>query len=182
MTHVYKTNKEIIDACYRHLESNKQIGERWGYEYHFYKPANTKYGPSQWLWDSGWHMIVWSHRNVENAIKDLQSLLNFQQDNGFIPEMIFWGQRSKLAKFMDRFFGYSNEKYTDITQMPMLAYSVRAIWNATKNVDLLKDFIPKLVRYFEWWEKERDPDGDKLISIIHPWESGIDASPLYDPA
>lgn len=28
----------------------------------------------------------------------------------------------------------------------------------------------------------RSPDGDNLVCIIHPWESGLDASPVYDPA
>lgn len=182
MTLIYKDVNEIMEACFNYLDSNEQTGERWGLKYHFYKPANTKYGPSQWLWDSGWHMIVWSHRDVDNALKDLRSMLQFQQPDGFIPEMIYWGERSRLSKFLDRFIGYSNEKYTDITQMPMLGYSIRAIWDATNDVELLKEFVPKLVRYFDWWAQNRDPDGDKLVSIIHPWESGIDASPLYDPA
>lgn len=182
MNKVYSNIEEIIEACYTYLKSNELSGERWGYKYHFYKPANTKYGPHQWLWDSGWHMLVWSYREVDNSIKDLRSMLQFQQPNGFIPEMIFWGERGRLARFLDRFIGYSNKKYTDITQMPMLAYSIRAIWKATEDVELLKEFVPKLVHYFEWWENERDPDGDGLVSIIHPWESGIDASPLYDPA
>jgi glycogen debranching enzyme len=64
----------------------------------------------------------------------------------------------------------------------MLGYSVRAIWNATKDIEILKEFVPKLVKYYEWWDNVRDPDRDGLVSIIHPWESGIDASPLYDPA
>ncbi|MFO8018952.1 MAG: trehalase family glycosidase [Promethearchaeia archaeon] len=182
MNYIYKTVDEIIDACYNHLQSNEVSGKRWGLPYHFYKPANTKYGSSQWLWDSGWHMIVWAHRNVNNSVKDLRTMLQFQKPNGFIPEMIFWENHSGLfAKLKDKLFGYSNEKYTDITQMPMLAYSVRAIWNATKNKDLSEEFVPKLINYFEWWEEARDPDNDGLVSIIHPWESGIDASPLYDP-
>jgi hypothetical protein len=58
---------------------------------------------------------------------------------------------------------------------------LRAIWDATQDGSLLREFLPKLVKYWDWWLRERDPDGDKLVSIIHPWESGIDASPCYDP-
>lgn len=191
----YSTVSEVIEACYQHLESNLQEGERWGLKYRFYKPAQTKYGPHQWLWDSGWHQIVWSHRNVEYSIADLRTLLQFQQPNGFIPEMIFWGYKKGLESVLEKVAGYSkkilkNEKtgkiykgvfWTDISQMPMLAYSLRAIWEATNDEKLLKEFVPKLVRYQEWWHKERDPDKDGLISIIHPWESGLDASPIYDP-
>ncbi len=176
----YRNVEELVEAAYEYLESHLVSGERWGMNYRFYKPANTKYGAYQWLWDSAFHMMIWSHRTPENAIKDLRSMLQFQQPNGFIPEMIFWSEKSFLDKLGDRFLGYSNPKYTDISQMPMLAYSLREIWNSTKDLDLLKELLPKLVHYQEWWDNERDPDGDGLISIIHGWESGLDASPLYD--
>jgi glycogen debranching enzyme len=178
----YNTIDEVIEAAYAYLDSHLVQGERWGLPFYFYKPANTKYGAHQWLWDSGWHMIVWSRRNPENAIKDLRTMLQFQQPNGFIPEMIFWGQRNKLEKISNFLIGYSNPKYTDISQMPMLGYSVRSIFEATNNIELLKEFVPKIVHYLEWWHNERDTDKDGLISIIHPWESGLDASPVYDPA
>jgi hypothetical protein len=38
------------------------------------------------------------------------------------------------------------------------------------------------VRYYEWWAAARDVDGDGLVTILHGWESGLDASPLYDGA
>jgi hypothetical protein len=28
----------------------------------------------------------------------------------------------------------------------------------------------------------RDVDGDGLVAAIHNWETGLDASPAYDPA
>jgi hypothetical protein len=37
-------------------------------------------------------------------------------------------------------------------------------------------------RYFDWYKKDRDIDGSGLITILHPWESGLDLSPAYDPA
>lgn len=39
-----------------------------------------------------------------------------------------------------------------------------------------------MVEYYEWWAKIRQPDNDGLIVVIHPWESGLDASPMYDEA
>ncbi|MBN2152018.1 MAG: hypothetical protein JW839_11260 [Candidatus Lokiarchaeota archaeon] len=183
----YPSIEAMTDACYDYLQSHECKGEKWGKPFQFYYPASTKYSHSQWLWDSGFHMISWSHRNVQNAIADLRTMLQMQQPDGFIPEMVFWGEeqgRGKrlLVKLVDKLMGYSNDRFTDITQMPMLPFSLRAIWNATKDVALLKEFLPPLVAYFDWWENTRDPDGDGLVSIVHPWESGIDASPVYDPA
>jgi hypothetical protein len=37
-------------------------------------------------------------------------------------------------------------------------------------------------RYHQWLRSNRDPDGDGLISIISPFESGMDWSPQFDSA
>jgi hypothetical protein len=180
MINLYKDIPELIEACYRCLKTNEMIGVKWGKPYHFYRPALTKYSASQWLWDSGWHMVVWSYRHPENTIAELRSLLKFQQPSGFIPQIIFW-DTGMFSRVMNNLFHiFSHKEYTDLTQMPMLAYSIRALWNATQDKELLREFVPKIVKYLEWWES-RDHDKDGLVSIIHPWESGIDASPTYDP-
>eukprot|EP01062_Namystynia_karyoxenos_P066248 TRINITY_DN60210_c0_g1_i1.p2 TRINITY_DN60210_c0_g1~~TRINITY_DN60210_c0_g1_i1.p2 ORF type:complete len:484 (+),score=144.07 TRINITY_DN60210_c0_g1_i1:70-1452(+) len=170
------TRAEIVNTCYRLLESHECRGSRWGLPYHFYRPALEKYGPSQWLWDSGSHMIVWSHRNVSNAVADLRSMLQMQQPSGFVPEMIFWEENPNPLQ-------YGNyTKFTPITQMPVLAFSLRAIYNATQDAGLLRELVPRLAEYWRWWGRERDLRGRGLVSIIHGWESGLDASPMYDRA
>src|SRR5271157_1104480 len=180
MPNIFDSIPEIIDGCYAHLESNLVEGDSWGKHYRFYKPANTKYGPHQWLWDSGFHMIAWSHRNPEYAVADLRTMLSIQQRNGFISEIVKWrGHPTSGERFSAKL--YSRPEFVDLTQMPVLAWSLRAIWDATQDESLLREFVPPLVRYWEWWLRERDPDGDRLVSIIHPWESGIDATPCYDP-
>ena len=179
-TMAYPDVHDLVEGCYTLLKSHEVSGARWHKHYHTYRPALKKYGPCQWLWDSGWHMIAWSNRRPENAVADLRTLLQFQQPDGFIPEIIFWKQNGFLRKLVGIFDGYSHEEFTDLTQMPMLAYSVRAIWQATRDKSLLLEFVPKIVKYLGWWQT-RDHDNDGLVSIIHPWESGIDASPAYDP-
>ena len=34
-------------------------------------------------------------------------------------------------------------------------------------------------RYFRWWANTRDLNNDSLVTILHGWESGLDASPMY---
>jgi hypothetical protein len=60
--------------------------------------------------------------------------------------------------------------------------SLRAIYEQTNDTQLLREIVPKLIRYFNWWKENRDVDGNGLVTILHPWESGIDLSPAYDPA
>ncbi|KAH3766888.1 glycoside hydrolase family 63 protein [Pelomyxa schiedti] len=177
----YSSVQEIVDACYAYLQSHELTGTKWGYNYQFYKPANDKYGPNQWLWDSGSHMIVWTHRNVSNSIADIRTMLQMQQPDGRIPEIIFWGPQTPTEELENKFF-WSTDQYVDLTQMPLLPYSVRAIFSVTNDISLLEELVPPLVKYYQWWAETRDVDGNLIVSIIHSWESGMDASPAYDPA
>jgi len=180
----------IVKQAYEFLTSHLVEGTRcWTgpdgqpgcYPYHFFRPSLTKYSAAQWLWDSGSHMISWSHRNVTNSILDLRTMLQMQRANGFIPETTFWPPQSNDTNFNNELF-YGNTETTEITQMPVLAHSLRAIYNQTKNISLLEEFVPKLVAYWRWWKDTRALSDSGLVSILHGWESGLDASPMYDDA
>ncbi|CUE73437.1 glycoside hydrolase, putative [Bodo saltans] len=181
----------IVDQAYTFLTEHLVEGSRcWDgpngepnqcYDFHFYRPSMTKYATAQWLWDSGSHMITWSHKNVSNSIADLRTMVQMQRRNGFIPETIFWPPQSNVTNVNNMWF-YNNTEVCEISQLPVLPYSLRAIWNATHNVSLLHEFVPPLVRYLDWWFQTRRLSDSGLISILHGWESGLDASPIYDAA
>ena len=40
--------------------------------------------------------------------------------------------------------------------------------------------VPAIARHHEWLAANRDLDGDGLIWIVQPDESGLDASPQFD--
>ena len=46
--------------------------------------------------------------------------------------------------------------------------------------DFATEALDQLKLHYDWLDRERDPDGDGLITIIHPDESGLDDSPKYD--
>ena len=46
---------------------------------------------------------------------------------------------------------------------------------------LFVHWLEQAKSYLDFWRTHRDLDGNGLVSILHPWESGLDASPLYDP-
>ncbi|KJE92396.1 hypothetical protein CAOG_03374 [Capsaspora owczarzaki ATCC 30864] len=182
------TPAQVVSTCYDFLESHLCAGELWGLPFHFYRPSLQKYSPDQWLWDSGSHMIVWSHRNVTNSILDLRTMLQMQQPDGRIPEEIFWGNRTD-AQRLELLDNWSNERACDLTQMPVLPWSLRAIINATLATagpvaaqKIAEEFLLPLIKYFRWWRDTRAVDGDDLVYVLHGWESGLDASPAYDQA
>lgn len=95
---------QILENAKAALDSHLYSGQRWGMQYHFYRPGLYKYGPNQWLWDSCFHMIAWSRLNVTNSILDLRSMLSKQDKTGRIPEMIYWGKQTKRDAMMNKFF------------------------------------------------------------------------------
>lgn len=132
--------------------------------------------------DSGAHQIAWTALgNADLAVADLRSLLNFQLEDGRIPQQINWRtSKSWYDPFKPKL--YSTTEYNDLTQMPVLPYSLRSIYSATGDVGHLEEFVPKLIKYFNWWKTVRDLDGTGVVTILHPWESGIDLTPSYDAA
>jgi hypothetical protein len=104
---------KIIDSCYDYLESHLCQGHKWGKPFHFYQPSLEKYTADQWLWDSGSHMIVWSQKNVTNAVLDLRTMLQFQQPDGRIPEQIYWSNRT-AKEDAELLLMYSNIQFTGI--------------------------------------------------------------------
>jgi hypothetical protein len=44
------------------------------------------------------------------------------------------------------------------------------------------ELYPKLAAWHAWLHTERDPDRTGVITILHPWESGLDNSPRWDAA
>ena len=71
-----------------------------------------------------------------------------------------------------------------ITQPPILATILKEILNKNKinKTQLLniKKIIKKIKKFHEWFIQFRDPKKTGLVSILHPWESGYDNSPLWD--
>jgi hypothetical protein len=46
--------------------------------------------------------------------------------------------------------------------------------------EYLEELFPKLKRWHAYLYRERDAEGDGLIYLRHPWESGQDNSPIWD--
>lgn len=103
----------IVDTCFEYLDSHLCEGVKWNKPYHFYRPSIEKYSADQWLWDSGAHMIVWANKNVSNSVLDMRTMLQFQQENGRIPEEIFWSDRSAKEN-AEILLQYSNTQFTDV--------------------------------------------------------------------
>ena len=71
-----------------------------------------------------------------------------------------------------------------ITQPPVLAIILKRILDKkrinNKDKAEFKKIVKGILKYHKWFIKFRDPNNSGLVSILHPWESGYDNSPLWD--
>ncbi|HVW23350.1 MAG TPA: trehalase family glycosidase [Candidatus Saccharimonadales bacterium] len=150
------------------------------------QPAHGLY-PHQWLWDSCFIAIGLRHLDVERAKMELLSLLRGQWANGMLPNIIF---RDDPEYRTDRNIWRSwlspsapnDVMTTGITQPPMLAEAVLQVGAEMKwpeRRQWYRMMYPSLLAYHQWLYKERDPHGEGLVLLIHPWEVGLDNTPPW---
>ncbi len=69
-------------------------------------------------------------------------------------------------------------------QPPVHATAVLYVYRHAENEAGAKEFLgyafPKLKAWHDYLYRERDPRGEGLVYIRHPWESGMDNSPMWD--
>jgi alpha,alpha-trehalase len=73
-----------------------------------------------------------------------------------------------------------------ITQPPVAASCVRRILEGAADGEMAarraRALFHKLLAWHRWFHSVRDPDGEGVVSVLHPWETGMDNSPAWDEA
>lgn len=164
----------IADTCRRTLERNWREGARDGVPFRYTAPSAGRY-PWQWYWDSCFTAIAWRRFDVERARAELETLLAAATPDGFIGHTIFWGERVSLTRSLFYNVCSRDDFMTATIQPPLLAWAWRiAVGDPAR--------VPEIVRHHRWIEDKRALDGDGLLWIVQPDESGLDASPKFDSA
>ena len=143
-------------------------------KYRFTVPSPHTY-PYQWLWDSCFHAIIYSHFDMVAAKAEIISLLSKQFSNGMVPHLIYWKRGPAIDIDWGQGKGTSN-----ITQPPMIAYAVWRLYQKDHDIEFLKSIYPRLFHYYKYLLNERDPHERHLLGMINPDESGEDNSPRFD--
>ena len=152
-------------------------------------PSRKLY-PHLWNWDSGFTARGYLYVNPERAYEELRSLFRAQWSNGFLPHIVF------NKRYMQHFPGPDYWKahrsgmipegmYTSgISQPPvhatMIARALDLDPDRSRAVSFMREMYEKLANLHRFFYDNRDPDNEDLVYIVHPWESGLDNSPLWD--
>ena len=141
--------------------------------YAYTEPSPERY-PWQWYWDSCFAAIAWRRFDSGRSRTELETLLAAAEPDGFIGHTIFWDLPLRGARLAFYNVRSRRDPMTSTIQPPLLAWAWRAAVGDPRDVEAIG-------RHHDWLARHRDVDGDGLLWILQPDESGLDASPKFDP-
>ncbi|MCD6014108.1 MAG: hypothetical protein K0R88_192 [Solirubrobacterales bacterium] len=161
------------DLCRGVLEASWAEGQRRGVRFAYTRPSPSRY-PWQWYWDSCFAAISWRRFEPRRSRIELETLLAAMRDDGFIGHVVFWDRPISLWRLTYYNVSSRRAEMTATIQPPLLAWAWRiAVGDPAAE--------PRIARHHRWLRANRDLDGDGLLWIVQPDESGLDASPKFDP-
>jgi len=174
-----RENEALVEQAKAILDLN------WTGEYT--QPGPRLY-PHQWSWDSALIALAYAHYDPGRAEKELRYLFEAQWTNGLLPQIVF------NPRFRHYFPGpsfwhakdspHATKRFeTSGVVMPTVhATAVLAFYKAAgqEAKEFLGYAFRKLKAWREYLYRDRDPRGEGLVYIRHPWESGMDNSPMWD--
>ena len=153
-------------------------------------PAAGLY-PHQWSWDSAFIAIGLRHLSPARAQRELESLLGAQWRDGRVPHIVFDPHVPADAYFPGPSFwrsasapGAPGVPTSGIVQPPAHALAAWSTYRADPATARARGFLPRiyprLIAWHRYLTTRRDLTGSGLMSVVHPWESGMDNSPAWD--
>jgi hypothetical protein len=153
-------------------------------------PAAGLY-PHQWSWDSAFITLGLRHISARRAQRELESLFGAQWPDGRVPHIVFDPATPPHAYFPGADFWRSADvtephhpATSGLVQPPVHALAAWETFRADPGLARRRGFLPRLYPRLVAWHgyltRRRDFAGHGLVSITHPWESGMDNSPAWD--
>ncbi|MFF8933764.1 hypothetical protein ACF08O_03280 [Streptomyces paradoxus] len=151
--------------------------------------------PHQWSWDSAFIAIGLRHLSPLRAQTELETLMAAQWADGRIPHIVFNPSVPLDAYFPSPDFWRSSTagraagaprtvQTSGIVQPPVHALAAWLVHLADPGLSRARGFLarahPRLAAWHDYLLHRRDLGGDGLVSVVHPWEQGMDNSPCWD--
>ncbi|MEU6093667.1 hypothetical protein [Streptomyces sp. NPDC047079] len=151
--------------------------------------------PHQWSWDSAFIAIGLRHLSPLRAQTELETLLEAQWADGRVPHIVFNPSVPLDAYFPSPDFWRSSTagraagapravQTSGIVQPPVHALAAWLVHRADPGLSRGRGFLPRVYPRLAAWHRyllhRRDLGGGGLVSVVHPWEQGMDNSPAWD--
>lgn len=149
----------------------------------FHMPSASTY-PGFFAWDSGWNAIALSVLDPELAYQELKTVFAAQMEDGRIPHEVEpeGAKEKELARKAVKYLvrrQFDAKMRSAFIDPPSFLLAAEVLYERTHDPRVL-EFLPAMQKCVDYLTGPRDLRGDGLCSIIHPWESGTDAAPVFD--
>lgn len=142
--------------------------------------------PFQWNWDSCLTALGQRHIDEARAWTEIETLFAHQWPDGMVPHIVFHVYSDGYFPGPDVWATNRPTPTSGITQPPVAGFAVRRLFDQAKDKTLATErargLLTRIDAWHRWFYEMRDPGGEGLVAILHPWESGRDNSIDWDAA
>ncbi|MCL4188545.1 MAG: hypothetical protein KJZ85_13135 [Rhodobacteraceae bacterium] len=140
--------------------------------------------PFQWNWDSCLTALGQRHFDESRAWTEIETLFAHQWPDGMVPHIVFHRPDAGYFPGPEVWATGRPVPTSGITQPPVAGFAIRRLWERAADraaADARAGaLVERVAAWHRWFHAARDPDGEGLVAIIHPWESGRDNSVDWD--
>jgi len=142
--------------------------------------------PFQWNWDSCLTALGQRHFDEARAWLEIETLFAHQWPDGMVPHIVFHVPSDGYFPGPEVWATNRLVPTSGITQPPVAGFSVKRLFTEARDKTPARaraaELLPKVDAWHRWFYAMRDPQGEGLVAILHPWESGRDNSIDWDEA
>jgi putative isomerase len=118
-----------------------------------------------WAWDSWKHAAALSSIDSELAKNNIRAMFDYQikmndpvrpQDHGMLIDAIFYNKDNIRG-------GYGGNWNERNSKPPLASWAVWQVYKATNDLAFIKEMLPKLKAYHQWWYRNRDHNHNGLV-------------------
>ncbi|WP_085283901.1 alpha-glucosidase [Colwellia chukchiensis] len=118
-----------------------------------------------WAWDTWKHAYAMASFNPELAKNNIRAMFDYQiqpndslrpEDYGMVTDAVFYNK--DLPRNGDG--GNWNERNS---KPPLASWAVWQVYLKTQDIDFIKEMLPKLEQYHQWWYRNRDHNQNGLV-------------------
>jgi hypothetical protein len=140
--------------------------------------------PFQWNWDSCLTALGQRHFDETRAWTEIETLFDHQWPCGMVPHIVFHQMDDGYFPGPDVWATGRPVPTSGITQPAVAGFALKRLFERAKDraeaIRQAAALLPKVAAWHRWFFATRDPNGEGLVAIIHPWESGRDNSIDWD--
>jgi glycogen debranching enzyme len=127
--------------------------------------------PFQWNWDSCFTALGQWHYDRDRAWTELETLFAHQWADGMVPHIVFHEPAPTYFPGPEVWGTGRAVPTSGITQLPIAGFAINQLFRRSGDERRARGLLAKLERWHDWFYRTRDPAGEGLVAIIHPWES-----------